>query len=389
MPPGTNRTPVEHAVTIATAAAALGAYLYVLGGVVTWLHAATAGLPGDMGVAAVDNTHLLSVGLRVAGFEAILLVIVSVVEGSLTIFSRSRRETPAPPPGTHWRSIAAGWKDLWTVGGMIALAFPLLVVAVGLSTEQTLPRSVLVLAGLVVFGAVSLARALRPPPKNPRTKWGQRWRGALKKIGGWIGTAKHGVSIVQWLAIALAAINVAVAVIVVPALQGVLLLAATVAIYAGPFLRWPDPRERGPLRRELLRSSGVWLCIAGLTAVAVAWVATPPVAFTSVRVTARLPHLPGAYVGSHTDGFSIATCDKARGGRGVDAHRSSGSRLTFIPRDGVDQISLGGPTYEFDPGGRPSLGQLALGILQGHGVLDEDAPLSYGLRGRSTGVCGS
>lgn len=376
---GPDTSATDRAVTIAATAAGLAAYLYVLGGAVTWLHAATSGLSGDTGVGAVDNTRLLSVGLRVAGFEAILLVAVATVALCFAGYAVRRRGEPfTRVSGAGWHRLANGWKDLWTVAGMIALGLPLLLVVVGVSTPSATVRAVLLIAGGVLFAAASYAMVNRAHPAGHHG-WNPWWRRVVVDAGGWIGKRR-----VQWLAALLALANVVVAVALVPALQGVLLLVGTVAVYVGPFVRWPDPSARW-VAGQVLKSSGVWLFIAGLTAVAVAWVATPPVAFTSARVVTAGPPLTGAYLGSNSDGFSIATCAPARGA----GHRRSGAtRLKFIPRDAVKRISVGGASYEFDPGGRPSIGQIVVGVVRGRGVLQARAPLSYELRGRASRVCG-
>jgi hypothetical protein len=183
--------------------------------------------------------------------------------------------------------------------------------------------------------------------------------------------------------LALAA-NLVVSVVLVPALQGTILLAATTLVYLGPVLKWP----RRTSRRGLISSSGVWLSIAAVTAVAVAWVATPPVAFTRAEIVLSGSRLSGAYLGSNSDGFSLGTCEPPPAGRALeDLKHSRPTRMRFVPRARVKEMVVGGERYEFDPVGRPSIGQVAFAVIATRNPREDSPPLDHALHGRAEKIC--
>jgi hypothetical protein len=215
---------------------------------------------------------------------------------------------------------------------------------------------------------------------SPRQPIGQR----RKRTGLWA---------VQAISAALLAINVGVALGVVPALQGVILLGATVVIYTGPFVSWPKPGDLGHLGRKVVRSSGVWIGLATSTAVAAAWVATPPIDFPRAAIsTSTHSSTTAGYVGRNGDGLFIATCSPATSasdnGDGHAMRVSDGSVITFVKDDDVRGLSLGGDDYRFDVEPRPSVAQIALGAVGVSNPLTDTALLDHALRGRATEVCG-
>jgi hypothetical protein len=204
---------------------------------------------------------------------------------------------------------------------------------------------------------------------------------------------KHrGIKRVQQLAAFLALVNVVVAFALVPILQGAILFASTMVIYAGPFLTWPRSTRLSDFGTELLRSNGVWLAIAAATVIALAWVATPPVDYplASVYVDGRSKPISGALIDRSADGVYLGRCvGKLPPGAGDDGHpRSTQARIVLIAKDRIRRIDIGGKKYVFDPGARPALGQVVLAGLKGTSAARDFAPLSETLRVQPDRVCG-
>jgi hypothetical protein len=244
-------------------------------------------------------------------------------------------------------------------------------------------RCGLVAAGIVLGCVSACVMVYRSPPPN------KPWRRRITKLGRWIRT-RDKTGAVRWLALLLAVVNVLVAIFVVPALQGVFLLAATTVIYTGPFIGWPMPGQLSRLGPQLVTSSGVWVAIGASTAVAAAWVATPPVAFSAAGVkTSSDEPLNAAYIGREGDGIFIGVCSSSPPTRAADMQqaRSRDSHIMFIKNDDLEQLTIGGDQYRFDAGGRPSLGQIAGATLASRSPLQDNAPLSHAPLGHPKAVC--
>ena len=171
-------------ITVATGAAGLVAYLYFLGGVVTWLRLTTAQLAGDAGVVATDSKRLLAIGARVAAFEILLLLFVSTIVTALVAFAILRRGALPRRSVRDFTDLRKGWRDLWTLGGMIVPAIAILLVCLGLSIESQRLRLVLVILGGVIGLLVSLAMVSIAPPKGRTLKdWHPRWRRSIVYLG--------------------------------------------------------------------------------------------------------------------------------------------------------------------------------------------------------------
>lgn len=373
---------LSRAMTLAAAAAGLVAYLYFLGGVVTWLRLSAAQLPGDAALAAVENTRLLSIGARVAAFEVALLLVVSGIVALLASYANKRRRDYKKQHPEYAPTTDGSWNDLWTLGGMIAPALAALLIVLGLSAPERTARLVLLVAGGVLGVVVALTMVRREPPS---TSW---WRAKITGLGRWVRAEGWRTTAVQVIAAGLAVVNVAVALLIVPALQGVILLAATTVIFAGPFLGWPEPDLKEEPSQNmgsvLIRSSGVWVAIAVSTAIAVAWVATPPVTFSR----ADLDPVEGAvttaaYVGRNGDRVFVATCSQG------SQRDTDQSRIRVFKLDAFQQLTVGGARYRFDVGGRPSLAQIVEAAVTTESPLDRAPIFDHALRGRSEGLCGS
>lgn len=391
-PPAGRDGSLGTAIAVVTGAAGLVAYLYFLGGVVTWINLTATQLAGDAGIVATDSKRLLAIGSRVAAFELLLLLLVSALVTLLVGFAIFRRGALPQRSISDFTDLKKGWGDLWTLGGMIAPAFAILLIGLGLSVNSPDLRCILLVLGGAIGLPASLAMVLGAPPKGGTGKKPPRWQRALAFLGRRIRGAKHGIRGVQWVATLMILVNCVVAIVLVPILQGTVLLAATAVIYAGPFLAWPRSSGLREFGAELVRSNGVWVAIAAATVVALAWVATPPVEYpqAKLRIEGRPDLVSGAYIDRTADGVYVGLC-KVRVPPDADGDNppySTKSHIVFFAKDRLTRIEIGGERYVFDPGGRPSLGQVFLAGLGGGSAARKPAPLHYELRPRLDRICG-
>jgi hypothetical protein len=362
---------LERVAAVAAGAVGLVGYLYALGGIVVWLHLKTAQLPLDGAIVATDDRHLLAIGLRVVAFEAFLLIAICAIVALLTGISAALRRGPPPGPDTNIDGLDKAWKSRRTLFGFAGPEVGLLLVSLGLGAQgPTSTRTFLVIAGSFTGAAAGVLMILRLPRDPAVGKPESR-------------TLKFGLRL---LALVLLAAAIVIGLRVLPILQGTFLLAGTALIYTGPFLKWPGEEDEHTIGYELLRSGGVWATIAFSTAVALAWVATPPVTFTRAMVESvdRTASHPGAYLDRGENGVYLGTCtvDEERSGK---YEVSKESRITLVPSRESARVRLGQAKYRFDPGGRPSLWQaITAGV---GGAATENAVLHHPLRGQAAQVC--
>jgi hypothetical protein len=345
----------------AATAAGLVAYLYMLGGIVVWLKLQTARLSPDGAIVAINDRRLLAVGSRVVAFEIFLLLAASAsITALVAIVLLQRRELPRQPI-RQFDDLVTAWSDKGTLSGFIGSEASLLLIAVGLSVNNPSSlRTSLWIVGAVFGFFVALAVIFHEPPKH---KAGEKslsgWRSAIDRLGD-----RLGLGVLRFLATLLLAAALIAAIILVPLLQGTILLAATALIYAGPFMRWPRATDSHIFRRELARSSGLWMAVAVSTAVALAWVATPPVSFPSASL--EMPKgeetRSGAYIDRNGEGTYLGVCTVSRDDPSSPPI-SSDAKIEFLSSENVERLQLDSYTYDFDPGGRPSLGQVIVAIF--------------------------
>lgn len=376
---------VERAATVAAALLGLAGYLYALGGIVIWLRLQTARIPPDGAIVAVDPRHLLAVGARVVAFELFLLLAVSAIVTALVALAVVRRGPITHPIyGKRFGAIEAAWSDKPTLGGFIGPEFALLLIALGMSVERPAPRHLLLIAGAVLATLAFLAMIFREPPRTDvkwRITFPPSWRRKLEKRGN-----KLELEALRFVAALLLPIAAGTAVFLLPILQGMILLAGTVLIYAGPLVRWPGTDDFGTFRRELLLSSGVWTSIAVVTAVALAWVATPPVSFSQADVSAagaERAFASGAFLARTDAGVYLGICTPVPDddGTSTDAH------IQLVPAAQSASLTVGPGGYAFDPGGRPSIFMAARAMVSSGSAEEGDAPLHHSLLGEARDPC--
>lgn len=377
---------LDRAATVAAGALGLVGYLYALGGIVVWLRVQTAQLSPDGAIVAADNKHLLAIGVRVVAFELFLLLAIAAIVAVLVGFAILRRGGLPDRRDQKGLKFKEAWKDQGTLGGFIGPETALLLVTIGLSLQGPTPlRACFWISGLLIGVAVALAMIFRTRPaeqvNNP-----SRWRRWLIAVGN-----RLKLKGLRRITVLLLGLAIGFGIFLLPLLQGTILIAGTSLIYAGPFLVWPDRNASSSFGTALLRSGGLWTAVAVTTVVALAWVATPPVAFTRA-VVESLDHStsePGAYLDRADGGVYLGTCIV---GRDLDPEHqaSTGSRITLVPDAESARVKLGQDTYRFDPGGRPSIWQTIKAVVGGGADAGTHNPLlHHPLRGQVRHVCGS
>jgi hypothetical protein len=376
---------LERIATAGVAALGLVGYLYALGGIVVWLRVQTAQLTPDGAIVAIDDRHLLAVGARVVAFELFLVVAISAIVTGLVGLGALRRGE-LPKTGTRKsQAFKEAWEEPGTLGGFIGPEAALLLITIGLSSDGSPAlRMGLWLVGVAIAVPALLAMTFRVRPTRHADRH-DGWRQYLQELGEAIG--EDGL---RTLAGLLFVAGVGVSVFLLPLLQGTILLAGTAMIYAGPLVSWPSTREFNALARELLVSSGVWTAIAVSTAIALAWVATPPVGFSSAQVEALNGSRSqvGAYLDRNDGGVYLGLCEARLAGSG-QYEESDEAHIRFVPAAEAERLDLGQASYQFDPGGRPSLWQAVKAVVGGGSAATHNAPLPHPLRGRAAQVCGS
>lgn len=352
---------IGRVVTVGAAAAGLVAYVYLLGGIVIWLRVTAAQLPGDVGIVAADSKRLLSIGSRVAAFEALLLIAVGSIVALLVAYASGRRDSVPIRQPASFRDVDVAWRDRASLSAMVAPAGALLLLALGFGAGGV--------TGAVVFGVgavLGIAAVLWMILRRPNTALTQP------------RPAPRGLRLAAML---LLAFNVVVAVGVLPLLEGTILLAGTVVVYAGRFVSWPRSPMFKHLGRELVRSGGVWLAVAAATAVALAWVATPPVGFPLVTVDRVNDHSlrDYAYIDRNGAGLYLGYCVDESAGPAGEGHDPVGM-IRFVPDDEIRELVLSDDQLQFDSENRPSIFQLVVAEVRNQGPAEGSAPLSKSLR---------
>ncbi len=359
---------IGRVVTVGAAAAGLVAYVYLLGGIVIWLRVTAAQLPGDEGVVAAGSKRLLSIGSRVAAFEALLLIAVGGIVAALVAFASGRRDSAPIRQPASFRDVDLAWRDRASLLGMVGPASALLLLALGFGASGR-PRAALISVGAV--GGILVLRWMIF--RQPNTALTQPHRAS------WV---------LRVAAVLLLICNLGVAIGVLPLLEGTILLAGTAVIYAGRFVSWPRSPMFKHLGRELVKSGGVWLAVAAATAVGLAWVATPPVGFSLVTVyrVDRPPLSNVAYIDRNGSGLYLGYC--IEGSPGAPGEEPDSARkIRFVPNDEIRELVLDDDQYRFDPGNRPSIGQLVVAEVRNQGPAEGSAPLSRSLRKSADEQC--
>jgi hypothetical protein len=394
---------VTSAVQLLASLLGLGGYVYLIGGVVSWVHFGAARLPNDQATATLTSTQLFETGFRSLLFMALVFSLMclvawlaagwrwsvnagdwhdvishggvaparaAVVEGDreawkahrehalhalrarrIGVVADAARHVPRMKSladavdGERERHLAAAQgrsrlaarrpepipANLGPAAVRVLAGFNIVVIsaALGLLAAQIVQGLfggvwwLIVAVGLVVYLVVHLAL----------TKWGPlQWP-------PWA----HGLA---WLAV------VVVAVFITAPLGLLLAAGFAVSLLGRPLGRIQRPTSLA----QLLRSPLVWALFTFYALVALAFAATPPVAFTRVVITTGSSRRVGAFLSRGDGGVYLATCTPLADGT------STNERVIFAPDDPSTRIALGGQ-LRLDSGQRPSLAAFAMQAL--------------------------
>lgn len=331
---------LRSAAALAASLAGLVGYVYLFGGLVTWVRLTTARLPGSTLTALAQPRTLFVVGV-----EALLFVAAAFAVACLVCYLvgrigwRARRQdwhavvvhrgvaramaAQAEAPDVPVRTAPLGERAVRTLAGFNVLVLAaLLGLAVARVVELIFPNWV----AIVVFFAVAALAVWR------LATWGPlHWRSHLAAIV---------------LAVAVAFFAAAPIGVLVIASVGIALLGRRIA-------RLERPRSAV----AFLHSPLLWGLLAVYVLVGLAFSAQPPVSFTRAVLETRAGRQLGGYLGRTDDGVYLATCT------GLANATSRTERAVLVPADEVERTTLGGERYTFDSGERPSLATIALRAL--------------------------
>lgn len=306
----------QAAVALAGSLVALGAYLYLLGGLVLWLKFTAARLPTDDAVRVLDGNRLLTVGIKALVFE-IALVVVLLVPVVLT-WAWVRDPAAAEGEKVERENKWEAWKLV--LHGIIVAVLTNTVIA-KLSDAPIWASVAISLLIAIIWVVDLLPRVRKKVEAHRRTRW------AVKT------------------ALTTAASLIAVLLLAAPA--GVGLLVLLIFLHLSHF--WEElPTAREPMK--LVRA--VLVLAIGLSLVVAAYLATSPVALDrAILYMEGGGIIRGGYVGESGEGVFLATCLPSPANPKV----SERTKLRIIAANGVRRIDLGGNRYVLDYGKDPSL----------------------------------
>jgi hypothetical protein len=414
---------------------ALFGTVYITGVVVTWVRAAAARLPGDVVVSALGDRQLFGAGLRSTALTAAAFAALSVLAYLTSTFRWSvngqdwhdivnkhgvgnARADPAAAVERDRRIAAAARRksarrlpaleQLAGVAGKHALTKPVAGYAEKRAVEhrQVLhspaPRpkplapaplgdgAVRIVAGfnllvLAVLISLGLARGLEAI--LPSAWWSSL--GSYAFLGAWLmfflathqlliranplrfGPRVHGL---PWVVIAVGALLASAPI-------GVLVLTGVAVSTLGRAIARIQPPHSAA---DAVRSPLLWILLAIVTLLALAYNAMPPVSFpgvtvSGVTVSGAAGTISGGYLNRTASGVYVVTCSSL-----ADA-TSADERIRLLPAGDVHTVTLGGPSASLDSGDRPSLLTLGLGALGLNGAVH---PLFTANLRPQRGTCG-
>lgn len=393
---------LSSAAQAAAAILGLAGYVYLIGGIVSWVRFGAARLPSDAAVGALENRTLFEVGLRAIVFSGLAFTVVCalayVAAGNWEAngpewheLIRRRGVRPAAAQLTdrdakkarqarrtralsvhranRWEAVsrAAGAAGLGMVAGKagareehhasLAQAQPPADPPSIRSPSLLGDRAVRVIAGfnnLLLSAVVGLALARLVELLFPHAWWAILvvWLLA-SSVAAWLlarwgplrwGPLGHGLA---WLLVAAAALFVAAPV-------GLLLVAGSAVSTAGRVLA----RMRRPMSlAELLRSPLPWALFTFYALAGLAYYAAPPVSFQRAFVVTGSGDRVGGFLSRTGGDVYLVTCTPLADATSVN------ERVARIAGRDVRALTLGGPDAVVDSGERPSIAALATRAL--------------------------
>jgi hypothetical protein len=353
------RTVIEVLASIA----GLAGYVYLIGGVITWVRLVAARLPADPLAAIVDPRVLFAVGLKAILFVAVVFLILA----GLSYAAAS----------IHWKQRKNAWHALFQDGPFTAVAHdeerPFnpdyadpkpkpatayqvrddLVAPIGEPAVRAIAGfNLLVLAGVLGLCAERIVQVLPGDFSRPQIP-----AFLIVTIAAWLLLLRWGPlgggRIRQWVVLILfAAVSLLAA-----APIGILVVSSVlIAFISGALITRIDKPKTfiGWLHSPL-----PWLMLTVYGLAAFAYVAQPPVLFSRAEIVTASGTQTGGYLARTPDGVYLVTC------QGLADASSRHARTTLIPAATIRATTLGGPAYRVDSGAHPSLlriASLALGL---------------------------
>jgi Vacuolar protein sorting-associated protein 62 len=317
----------------------LAGYVYLIGGVLSWVRLSAAHLPADATTSILDRRLLFAIG-----FKAIVLAAVVFAVVCLLSYAAGRRAYRLNPK--NWkRVIAKGPNEavkladenkeaevcLGDRAAKLVAGFNVMVIA-----------AVFGLAGARVIDAIFAAAWV------PIVVFFVLWFGLAYLLARLDPLSGKGIlhKVVIFVAVVVAAFSTAPI--------GVLVLASiAIARLAGVIARLKKPGSVS----EFLRSPLPWGLLTIYSLFALAWIAIPPVSYTRAVITTPAGQRVGGYLARTGDGVWLVTC------RGVADATSREEHTILIPSSDVKATTLGGEPFRVDQGDRPSLAGLAFRAL--------------------------
>jgi hypothetical protein len=311
-----NQKRVQAAIGLAGSLVALGAYLYLLGGLVLWLKFTAARLPTDDAVRVLDGNRLLTVGIKALVFEILLLVVLLIP--LVVTWYWVRDPTTADRAKLERENKWEAWKLV--LHGIIVAVLTNTVIAKLSDAPMWAALAISLLAAII--WVVDLL------------PWVRNKVGAHRRI-------RWAVKIALTMVVAL----VAMFLLAAPAGVGLLVLLL--------FLHLSHLREELPTARDPMKLVRAVLVLAlGLSLIVAAYLATPPVALDrAILYTEGGGIIRGGFVGESGEGVFLATCHPSP----VNPKVGERTDLRIIAADQVRRIDLGGSRYILDYGKDPSL----------------------------------
>jgi hypothetical protein len=341
-------------VAFAASLVGLGAYLYLLGGLVWWLRFTAARLPADEAIGAIDGKRLLATGLKALIFELLVLgALMLIAWGAWRVARRAAGKQAAERPKARDRNPVA-----WGIV-LIGISLGIILVSIGLQQFEFLPKTTgSSLAGSVIGGVLGA------------------FAGAFFDEKSDLPEELLRMPAVTWSA-SIVLGSMAIVFLAAPAGLAVLVLIALLHL-GGALNRLPS------VRTAIHLIPAVLILGTCFSLVAAAYQATPPVTLPRALIsTTSGGTVTGGYIGRSADGLILAKC-RADTTNPMVSHRA---HLKVVPKSEVAAIYLGGMRYAFDYGKNPSILDLGLYFFQRGEIGEALNTTSFDLRENKL-VCG-
>lgn len=424
-PPHSEETPgkgdgaFKSAIAVAGSLIALGAYVYLLGGLVLWLRYTAARLPTDDSVGALDSNRLLAVGMKALVFE--LVVVGALLLVAILIWNWMRKqddEKKADKAAEEARKEAiearaeankasANAKEAEGDAELSVKAQQARAAAEHTRAEAEAKKAIadtkkakpkidaikrllhaLIATILTATIATELTSRFKPLGLSIELPWSIC--AVIGAVGGVLWAALILRCVLQklgenrrarwWVKTGLTGIAAAIAITLMSAPAGLGVLVLLLFLHLSHLLKkLPTVNEPETLIPAVLIVTG------GLSLVVAAYLATPPVSLdeTTVVVDGTQHRVHGGYIGQSGDAVYVAGCKPSK----EDPLSSETTYLRAIKRDLVRRVAVGNGGYVFDYGTNPSLLDLGRSIASQSSIGEWTPTVSIDVR-ESKLTCG-